>query len=231
MLIWGDINESDDETIIESSESEESPLNYDSDTDSNNSLFDNPYPSAVTEVDYIYYYDLTSQEIHDFTRLEYPENDDLSDGHYIGFCSYENDDLNSPQNSLLLRNFVSSKVFFRYPIHRIRNYLLNWSGVPPYTLQNCDIEIMKLTKIATTSSSIYYYEVEKKTDFLRYIQKAWRNALKERDLIYKKRRRIENLNYRQIHGRWPNDLHNTPTLKGCLYYYSSDLVREILYKY
>lgn len=235
MLIWGEINESDDERIIESTESEESELNYDSDTDSNNSLYDNPYSTAVTEVDYIYYYDLMSQEIHDFTRLEYPEDNDLSDGYYIGFCSYESyspyDSDSSDENKLLLRNFVSSKVFFRYPIDRIRNYLLNWSGVSPQTLSNCEIEIMKLKKVLTTSSSIYYYHVEKKTDFLRYIQKAWRNALKERDLIYKKRRRIENLNYRQIHGRWPQDLHNTPTLKGCLYYYSSDLVREILYKY
>lgn len=233
--MWTDLyndSDSENETIITDRESvtTESTLNYDSDTDSN-SLYDNPNPTAVMEVDYLSYYDLTSQDIHDFTRMEYPEDDDLSDGYYIGFCSYENDNLNSSQNSLLLRNFVSSKVFFRYPIYRIRNYLLNWSGVPPYTLQNCEIEIMKLTKIPTTSSSIYYYEVEKKTIILKYIQKAWRSALKHRDDICKKRRNIENLHYREIHGRWPEGLHNIPRLKGCLYYYSSDFVREILYRY
>ena len=235
MAMWTDLynegdSDSDNETIITDRESvtTESTLNYDSDTDSeSNSLYDNPNPTAVMEVDYIYYYGLIEQEIHDFTRLEYPEDDDLCDGHYIGFCSYENDNL----NSLLLRNFVSSKTFFKYPIHRIRNYLLNWSGVPPYTLNNCDIEIMKLTKIPTTSSSIYYYEVEKKTHLLEYIQKAWKNALKHRDIICKKRCHIDNLNYRQIHGKWPDGLNNIPRLKGCLYYYSSDSVREILYKY
>ena len=236
MSAWSDLYrsdvDSDNETIIEdeSSSTTESELNYDSDTDSNNSLYDNPYPTAITEVDYIYYYGVIEQEIHDFTRMDYPEDDVLNDGYYIGFCSYENDN-NSPQKSLLLRNFVSSKTFFRYPIHRIRNYLLNWSGVPPYILSNCDIEIMKLKKIPTTSSSIYYYEVEKKTHLLKYIQKAWKNVLKNRDMICKKRRNIENIHYREINGRWPNGLNNIPRLKGCLYYYSSDSVREILYKY
>ena len=240
MSAWSDLYrsdvDSDNEIIIEdeNSSTRESELNYDSDTDSN-SLYDNTYSAAVTEVDYIYYYDLMSQEIHDFTRMEYPEDDDLNDGYYIGFCSYESyspyDSDSSDENTLLLRNFVSSKVFFRYPIDRIRNYLLNWSGVSPQTLSNCDIEIMKLKKVPTTSSSVYYYQVEKKTHLLKYIQRAWKNTLKNRNIIYKKRRIPVNLHYREIHGKWPEDLRITPTLKGCLYYYSSDLDREILYKY
>lgn len=226
-IYTSDISDSDDETIIEEElVTPDSSLNNESDTDSE-SLNDNSYPTPteITEIDYIYYYGLIEHEIHDFTRMDYPEDDDLNDGYYIGFCSYEND------NSLLLRNFVSSKVFFKYPIHKILNYLLNWSCVPRYTLLNCEIEIMKLKKKPTTSSSMYLYEVDKKTCLLKYIQIAWKNALKHKEDIIKKRFNIDNLNYRQIHGKWPQGLNNTPRLKGCLYYYSSDPVREILYKY
>ena len=37
------------------------------------------------EVDYIYYYGLIEQEIHDCTRIDYPEEEDLNDGYYIGW--------------------------------------------------------------------------------------------------------------------------------------------------
>jgi hypothetical protein len=55
-----------------------------------------------------------------------------------------------------------------------------------------------------------------KTFWLRIMQRKWKNIMKERENIIKKRRRQTSLRHREITGKWPNDCLEFPQLKGML---------------
>jgi hypothetical protein len=164
------------------------------------------------------------EEIHEITSLNYPEDDELEDGYYIGMYSNHN-------GMLLLRNKVSSRAFFRYSIDCIRQYLINWSVFPPVDNENNNIEIMKLIKTPTTTSSQYYYTVKPITqETIIKIQKVWKKIIEVRKKIIEKRRNIHNLHTRTIMGSWPEGLNYWPILKGCLNYPNVFDI-DMLYRY
>jgi hypothetical protein len=55
-----------------------------------------------------------------------------------------------------------------------------------------------------------------KTVWIKLIQRTWKNILKKRKEIIMKRSNPNSLHYREIHGSWPKECANYPTLKGML---------------
>ena len=55
-----------------------------------------------------------------------------------------------------------------------------------------------------------------KTSWVKLIQRTWKNILKKRKEIIMKRSNPNSLHYREIHGSWPKECANYPTLKGML---------------
>lgn len=55
-----------------------------------------------------------------------------------------------------------------------------------------------------------------KTHWIKLIQRTWKNIMKKRENIIKKRCHPNSLKHREITGRWPKDCIRYPTLKGML---------------
>jgi hypothetical protein len=55
-----------------------------------------------------------------------------------------------------------------------------------------------------------------KTFWLQIIQRKWKNIIKERKNILKKRCHPNSIMYREIHGKWPNYCSYFPVLRGML---------------
>ena len=55
-----------------------------------------------------------------------------------------------------------------------------------------------------------------KTVWIKLIQRAWKNILRKRELIVRKRRQVNSVIHRELTGRWPIDCLTLPTLKGML---------------
>lgn len=60
-----------------------------------------------------------------------------------------------------------------------------------------------------------------KTFWIKLIQRKWKNILKERENVIRKRSHIKSLIYRELNGKWPKECSNYPILRGML----SDLSR------
>lgn len=55
-----------------------------------------------------------------------------------------------------------------------------------------------------------------KTFWLKIIQRKWKNILRERKIIIKKRCHPNSLRYREINGRWPSECFYYPSFRGML---------------
>ena len=55
-----------------------------------------------------------------------------------------------------------------------------------------------------------------KTFWIKIIQRSWKNILKNRQTIIKKRCHPNSLRHREITGKWPNECLNYPGLRGML---------------
>ncbi len=55
-----------------------------------------------------------------------------------------------------------------------------------------------------------------KTFWIRLIQRKWKNIMKERKIIFKKRSLPKSLRHREILGKWPDDCLKLPQIKGML---------------
>lgn len=55
-----------------------------------------------------------------------------------------------------------------------------------------------------------------KTFWIRLIQRTWKRIFIERNNVILKRKMLSSLNYRQLHGRWPNHCNYLPSLYGML---------------
>ena len=113
---------------------------------------------------------------------------------------------------LVLSNRTTARIFYKYDFFMIHRYLINWAIVPPlYNEPNRNnVEILKIILIDDCSTVII------KTFWLKIVQRTWRNLLKKRALIWKKRASMGSLRYREINGQWPTSLISLPCLRGCL---------------
>jgi hypothetical protein len=196
--------------------SSEEEIILDEQTDSESDMLDDGSSfSYDTELEYDIYLD---------RELYYNDEDELDDGYYIGVCN----------NELVLANYVTVNTFYKYPIDRIKNYLVNWSI--DANILNGNIEILRMKKklqlhiVNNFNQLITMYNCVLKTHYLKIVQQSWRRVLEYRKRLIKCRMNIKSIHYRQIHGKWPYELSFWPTFKGCIHYPNVfDL--DMLYKY
>lgn len=55
-----------------------------------------------------------------------------------------------------------------------------------------------------------------KTFWIKLIQRKWKNILKKREAVIKKRCHPNSLRHRELTGKWPKECRKYPTLKGLL---------------
>lgn len=53
-----------------------------------------------------------------------------------------------------------------------------------------------------------------KTVWLRLIQRCWRRVYNEKKRVISRRRQIDSLKFREVHGKWPNDCNYLPSIYG-----------------
>lgn len=56
-----------------------------------------------------------------------------------------------------------------------------------------------------------------KTFWIKIIQRTWKNILKKREEINKRKMKISCIRYREINGKWPEECLEYPSLKGMIY--------------
>ena len=55
-----------------------------------------------------------------------------------------------------------------------------------------------------------------KTMWLRIIQRTWKRIFQQRKTVINKRLHVSALNFRELHGNWPNDCRFYPSINGML---------------
>jgi len=55
-----------------------------------------------------------------------------------------------------------------------------------------------------------------KTLWIKLIQRTWKNILRKKEFITRKRRQVNSIIHRELTGKWPIDCLTLPTLKGML---------------
>mgnify|MGYP001250716466 CR=1 FL=1 len=199
-----------------SEDEEEIIILSDPDTETENDILDDDNSSFTYDTDLEY-------DIYLDRELYYNDDEELDDGYYIGVCN----------NELVLANYVTAKMFYKYPIERIKNYLVNWSI--DANILNGNIEIVRMKKklaysMICENQLFTIYNCILKTHYLKIVQNAWRRVLEYRKRLIQCRMNINSIHYREIHGRWPEGLSFWPKLKGCIHYPNVfDL--DMLYKY
>jgi hypothetical protein len=53
-----------------------------------------------------------------------------------------------------------------------------------------------------------------KTFWLKLIQRCWRRVCKEKKRVISRRKQIDSLKFREVHGKWPNDCNYLPSING-----------------
>jgi hypothetical protein len=53
-----------------------------------------------------------------------------------------------------------------------------------------------------------------KTVWLKLVQRCWRRVYNEKNRVIKRRKQIDSLKFRELHGKWPNDCNYLPSIYG-----------------
>ena len=131
---------------------------------------------------------------------------DKTDGHYyVGIYKHI-----TSSGNLMYVNSVSGGTFTKYSLENIREYLHYYSIM----LRRCsDVEIMQLY----IRKEVYYVVV--KTFWLRIIQRTWKKKIQQYRERQQKKLLPQNIRYREIHGKYPNELNYLPKISGMLAHY------------
>lgn len=117
-------------------------------------------------------------------------------------------------NRYLMDKAIRPRTFFKYNIRSIDYYLFNRLNDQRYFnfAPSTKVEIMKLNIHPITGE----YIVLLKTFWLRIVQRTWRRIMRERREIIKKRGSLQNIQYREIHGRYLQGLNVLPNAVGMI---------------
>lgn len=139
-------------------------------------------------------------------HLETPffEKDKISNVYYIGM-NYLYD------NNLLLLSSISINSFFKYNIMHILHYLYNFSTINSLKYE---IDIMKLY---ITQDNLY--KVIVKTFWLKIVQRHFKKYYIQKCNILLKRKHPNMQIYSQLHGKYPFQIQNLPSINGLLSIY------------
>ena len=121
--------------------------------------------------------------------------------YYIGSISHV-------QDNTLLALSIKPRIFFKYDVQSIQQYLCEYSG-----LENTQesIEIIQLQILPDLT-----YACIVKTHWLRLIQKHWRKAYARRKHVLNKRKSLVAMQYFAVHGKYIDGLNQLPTVHGLL---------------
>lgn len=197
-------SDSDDSSVVinvvdtSDSESSDSETDQEIDTDSDSDV---EFEEFIIEPDDDEYDEIYQEDsYHVYSEKE-------NDHYYIGLAK------RISTETLLMVNSVSANTFFMYSFLRIRDYLAKYSII---SIQNAKVHIMKLCILPDET-----YSVILKTHWLRLVQRTWKKVYNDRKRVLKGRRKIQNLFYKEVHGRYPNGLNFVPTIYGMMQAYKN----------
>lgn len=183
VVVESDDDTSDVSSIHESTDGESDDVNYIDEYD--DTLF--PQYGHIPDIDSV----LETIYEEDSNHM----NSEKEDGrYYLGIYKY----MKSSGNLMFLSS-VSNRCFFNHPFNNMICYLSEFSVFRNNANQ---IDIMQLSIQDET------YNVVLKTHWLRLIQRAWKKRFAAFKNILRQRRYLNNLHYKEKHGRWPSHLSN-----------------------
>lgn len=121
--------------------------------------------------------------------------------YFIGICKNI-----KPDNYLLLLSTISNRQFLRHSYETVKNYLQAYSIVYVHD-PRVEILNLEISKNGTYTCII-------KTFWLRLVQRRWRNILKMREKIWRKRCQFSSLRAFEMTGKFPAGLRVMPGLVG-----------------
>jgi len=121
--------------------------------------------------------------------------------YFIGICKHI-----KPDNYLLLLSTISNRQFLRHSYESVKNYLQAYSIVYAHDPR---VEILKLEFARNGACTCVI-----KTFWIRLVQRRWRNILKLREKIWRKRCQFSSLRTFEITGKFPEGLRVMPGLVG-----------------
>ena len=174
---------------------------------------DNEYDSDYEEDDSDVFYDPEEQNLTKYT---------------ISLCELYNRRIHGNDNSNVLYHYLvhcRCKILDMYSINDIANNI----NLEYQYLGNQTHDIFRNYKQIITRENYIKPEITEciylntghciailKTFWVRLIHRKWKNIIKERDNIIKKRCTLKSLRYREFNGKWPNDCLELPQLRGML---------------
>ena len=133
-----------------------------------------------------------------------------TDGYVLGLSTkyYHNNDYD-----YILLNKVSATTFFKYLYEDVLSFLRFYSIIRP---SRVSVDIIKLQFIKDSNEQVTYQCVLK-THYIRLIQRKWKNIMKQRKELQKKRVRPQYLLERSIFGKWKSEeVSIVPSLYGMM---------------
>lgn len=130
--------------------------------------------------------------------------------HYLVNIRFKKFDINALDEIVyvgrnLYNNFINTHNSITHPIFRnYKNIISRENYIKPEIAECIYLETDECVAIL-------------KTFWIRLIQRKWKNIIKTREEIVKKRLMPKSLKYKEMHGRWSEDCVNYPELKGMLY--------------
>lgn len=178
-------------------------------------------------------YDVSFDEDED--SIIYEPDDTCNTRYNIILCELYNTELHGETSDELLK--MSYLVYCRFKkldmeyiedyVHDFNAYYLglinnNTSAIRDTAFRNYKNIISKQPYIKPEIAECVYLENLEcvailKTFWIKIIQRTWKNILRKRAIIIKKRSTVNSLKHRELTGRWPNDCIHYPQLRGMLF--------------
>jgi len=182
----------------------------DTDTDTDTDYSDNEYTHDI-----IYQPDETSSKRFTIALCElYNEKlhgNTLSDVkyHYLVNTRFKQLDMNCINE---IADFINNSYIYEPNLHHYifrnyRNIILNGNYINP--------EIVEILYLKDGLGYDYCVAIIK-TFWIKIIQRTWKNIFEKRKEIILKRKQITSLQYRERHGRWPDNCIHYPGLRSML---------------
>jgi hypothetical protein len=160
-----------------------------------------------------YYSDDSEDEIYfemDEYDAEYNPIDKINGKYYLGSVEM----FRYPH--LFLLQSISVQLFFKYPIHRVAQYLFGNQYDLSKDMKN--VRVIKLNVLQDDEyQDIAMYSYIDKTHWIRLVQRHWKKVIAERKNILLRKRQFRNLRNREIISGF-GAVH-LPTLNGMLHKY------------
>lgn len=139
--------------------------------------------------------------------IDFLDSEKIHNNYYIGSVIYM-----TIEKHLVFSCSISSKSFFKYSGIQVIDYLYSF-GIG-YTVLN-NIQIMKLCILEDKT-----YSVIVKTYWISLIQRHFKKLYIQKINIINERKKLKNVQYNQINGKYPFGLNVLPSIYGMLEKYS-----------